>query len=905
MSNLLDLASIVLTPTAYNNGEALCIKPDDGSGDFQFSRNSAATRVNAQGLVENVQILSSNLVQNGDFSEEGVQEVSNGSFSQEGVEQITNGDFENGSTGWNFQLGWTFDNGQAHFENLGSSNRNLWQSPLVNGNWYKLTFEITAITSGYIRNVNSSVTDDTQFSTIGVHTQYFQAANVNLYLKASVDANLSIDNVSCVEVGQNWTFGTGWSVGEDKVVGDGTMGANVFGQNVGFTQGNTYKFSFTIEDYISGSIYIREPFNGYLEPVNSNGDFSFYYVAGASNQLDFRGNSFNGSITNISVKEVGQNWSFTSGATLTDIGAKITHTPTAGSIAQLSVLTIGKQYKLTYEITESISGGLKFNSAVDASMVTTVGVHTKYFEADGTTAVIGRTSSTDNDVTITNISVIEITDDTNLPRINYEGFSYQDALGSEEVVNGGFDTDSDWDLGTGWSISGGEAVALNSASGQRLTQDNILQVGKIYKLTYEVKSISSGGFKAFVGGVALQSISNIGVYTETMTTPTINDDFFIRTLGTTTGSIDNVSVKEYLGQEVVPDSGCGSWLFEPQSTNLITQSELFSHSSWVKNQTINENATISPSGLQDATKITCTSNGYNYIFRNPSFPSGNYTNSIFLKKDASSGWVALRIWTGGGANGISVWFDLDNNQIGTSNSNVAGFTLTGVTSKHLGNDWYRLSVSGTTDSNSYISLNFVDGDGLNTYTNVSGKSCFIWGAQAEVGNISSYIPTEGTTVTRNQDLCTNGGSLASINSTEGVLYAEIAALADDLTNRGLSISDGTSSNACRIYYINSSNRIRFFFNVGGNAQVIKTIDLTNITDYNKIAFSYKQDDFKIYINGLKVDEDTSGIVPSANTFNKLSFDRGYGGENFFGKTKAVAVWKEALSDTELAELTTI
>ena len=66
MSNLLDRSSLVLTPTAYNNGEALCIKPDDASGDFQFSRNSAATRVNAQGLVENVQILSSNLVQNGD-----------------------------------------------------------------------------------------------------------------------------------------------------------------------------------------------------------------------------------------------------------------------------------------------------------------------------------------------------------------------------------------------------------------------------------------------------------------------------------------------------------------------------------------------------------------------------------------------------------------------------------------------------------------------------------------------------------------------------------------------------------------------------------------------------------------------------------------------------------------------
>ena len=98
MSNLLDKASIILTPTAYNNGEALCVKPSDGSGDFDFSRNSAATRVNAQGLVENVQILSSNLVQNGSFSEEGVQEVSNGSFSQEGAELVTNGDFSNGYT---------------------------------------------------------------------------------------------------------------------------------------------------------------------------------------------------------------------------------------------------------------------------------------------------------------------------------------------------------------------------------------------------------------------------------------------------------------------------------------------------------------------------------------------------------------------------------------------------------------------------------------------------------------------------------------------------------------------------------------------------------------------------------------------------------------------------------------
>ena len=34
-------------------------------------------------------------------------------------------------------------------------------------------------------------------------------------------------------------------------------------------------------------------------------------------------------------------------------------------------------------------------------------------------------------------------------------------------------------------------------------------------------------------------------------------------------TVDNVSVKEYLGQEVVPNSGCGSWLMENQSTEYI------------------------------------------------------------------------------------------------------------------------------------------------------------------------------------------------------------------------------------------------------------------------------------------------------------------------------------------------
>ena len=613
MANLLDRSSLVLTPTAYNNGEALCIKPDDASGDFQFSRNSAATRVNAQGLVENVQILSSNLVQNGDFSEEGAEEVSNGSFSQEGAELVTNGSFDADSN-WNKQTSnWTISNGYAVCDGLQTTNSSLFQDlAVVNGNSYRIDFTITD--SANDLNLILGATTIGQYGD-GTHTVYVEkdsgGARVFFQATASNAFQGSIDNVSCVEVGQDWTFGTGWSVGEDKVV---AVNGNSYGTfQGGVTQTNKkYKVTYTIEDYISGTVNLRmHTLN--LQTRNSNGTFTEYFTSVGSSIYIQGGNNFNGSITNISVKEVGQNWDFGGDWEFVNGTAEIL-TSTNSFLIQSNVVDLSvKNYKLQYEVITTNGSNFKLsggNSAFGTLTIdsATVGVKTIYLTSNGTARNLQFFQNAFRG-SIDNISVIEITDDTNLPRINYEGFSYQDALGSEEVLNGGFDTDSDWDLGTGWSISGGEAVALNSASGQRLTQDNILQVGKIYKLTYEVKSISSGGFKAFVGGVALQSISNIGVYTETMTTPTINDDFFIRTLGTTTGSIDNVSVKEYLGQEVVPDSGCGHYLWEPQSTNTIISSNTVSTMNYSSNITKIDNSAISPDSTFNAMIFTPTATG--------------------------------------------------------------------------------------------------------------------------------------------------------------------------------------------------------------------------------------------------------------------------------------------------------
>jgi hypothetical protein len=171
---------------------------------------------------------------------------------------------------------------------------------------------------------------------------------------------------------------------------------------------------------------------------------------------------------------------------------------------------------------------------------------------------------------------------------------------------------------------------------------------------------------------------------------------------------------------------------------------------------------------------------------------------------------------------------------------------------------------------------------------------------------TSYIPTNGEPngVTRNQDLCNNGGSLATINSTEGVLYAEIAALSDDLSFRNICINDTSTNNRVVIRYKNTSNAINFFLR-SNNSTIINTdISISNIKDFNKVAFKYKSGDIKGYINGTQVFSDTDTFTFSSPLL-ELDYNDGGTGGNFFGKTKALAVWKEALSDSELQSLTTI
>ena len=164
------------------------------------------------------------------------------------------------------------------------------------------------------------------------------------------------------------------------------------------------------------------------------------------------------------------------------------------------------------------------------------------------------------------------------------------------------------------------------------------------------------------------------------------------------------------------------------------------------------------------------------------------------------------------------------------------------------------------------------------------------------------MPTSGATNTRLQDIANNSGNSTLINSTEGVLYGEISTLAELGTFRQINISKDSSN---RIYVSKRANNGKLEFrmeNPLGNLNFSFVQDTT--TETIKFAFRYGLNNFAVFINGVNKNVTTIGNVFSVGTLNNLEFNSPLN-QPFYGNVKALAVYKEALTDAQLQCLTTI
>jgi len=474
-------------------------------------------------------------------------------------------------------------------------------------------------------------------------------------------------------------------------------------------------------------------------------------------------------------------------------------------------------------------------------------------------------------------------------RVNSSGLvETVELLGSELVVNGNFENNViGWNkfksnATESWDAGGYLDFTKTGVSG-RLGSDVLLETNKTYKISVNV--ISLGGIldlyvglsdfeSPFAGVISTPLVVGTNTFYLTYAGLASSKGVYLQSAGSNyfglTASIDSISVKEVTKNNLARvdyDGTASSLLVEPQRTNTVTYSNVFSNVS----ATLTPNYGISPDGTQNSARVQASGSN-----------SGVRINTINSSNNAFAYSVYVK-----GVSGETV-----NVRVETSPYSLLiqyNFTLNG--------EWQRIE-NVLTASTTHTQKNFyVTKLGGSTATDFQ-----LYGSQVEEGSYpTSYIPTSGSTVTRVQETYSKTGISNLINSTEGVLFAEIVALTDnDATSRSICLSDGTSGNRILFRY-EGNNLIRGFVISGGTINANFAFTYNNINNL-KFAIKWKVNDFAYWVNGTKVLADASGSVPTG--LNRLALDNGSGTQDFFGKVKQLQVFKTALTDSELIALTT-
>lgn len=481
--NLIAGASHILTSNNYSNvisGDNNTVT-DLVSNTTISGARAEATATNSIVLGGNASNQSNNplgdeLVTDGDFTDIGAEEILNGDFSEIGAELVTNGDFtpgvelvENGNfedfqdaTDSNLDGGVQFTdwnvnptNGKRRLTAIADGFRNdviekqtnYWQqrvtqdvsSDLEIGKYYR--FKATFITSDAsnlrvaIENLNSS----NRQAGGNYPTEAGISQSIDIFFKCTYSTSQYIDvfpsvtqeigesfylqNVSLKEVGQEWNLGAGWSVGDDVAVFNGNN-TFLYQNNNNIEIGKTYKTLFTIKDYISGNVRIA--LGGYVNGAyerNGDGTYEQYITVtnpSSLNRVYFQGvNSGEFSITNISVKEVGQDWALNIGGTDVNISndkANFVNAASGQRLQQNFSFTNGKTYKLILVISDYLSGslGVFMGGSYVALGINSDDTYTYYHTPTSGSEFFFRATSSNSTYSIKSVSVKEVGQDWTL-----------------------------------------------------------------------------------------------------------------------------------------------------------------------------------------------------------------------------------------------------------------------------------------------------------------------------------------------------------------------------------------------------------------------------------------------------------------------------------------------------------
>lgn len=356
------------------------------------------------------------------------------------------------------------------------------------------------------------------------------------------------------------------------------------------------------------------------------------------------------------------------------------------------------------------------------------------------------------------------------------------------------------------------------------------------------------------------------------------------------GITDNIPRLDYT------DSSCPSVLLEPQRTNQIIHSEYFESEYANDNLIINSNAAVSPEGVSNALSMVATTDNLIHRLREIVFMDGssNYTYSVFIKSNGYD-WFFFRENSSGSY--VNTFYNLAT---GTT-------TDTGASIEDYGNGWYRCILS-VTSNNTAVTLGLgVSSYGGTLFAGDGVSGLYIYGAQLELGSYAtSYIPTYGTSVTRNaENKYLQNSSILS--SGDGTIFWELDEFdtntSADGFNQIIYVSKNSDSSLNDTIYLDEYIGTFRLYIRKNNILILRSE--TGYADLrgSKIAISWNSSGAKIFIDGV---ENASYVGDASNTFEFFGHDRPYNDAIKSSlKLKQEMYFPTALSDDECIALTTL